>query len=114
VGKHQWSGPLSAIGSHRSSLAAIDGCWWGILHKTHWRVGALMTPNMYGHGKKKFHWRPLAPLVPGCGLGLKNQGWLRLSISVNYGLQNFPPLLTLTRVMFSADLQPSTLTESQG
>ncbi len=48
--------PLAAIGGHWRSLAAVGG---GILHRTHWRVGALMTPNFYGPDNIFSHWWPI-------------------------------------------------------
>ncbi len=60
----RWSAGTNGQGPsepHWRPLAAVGG---GFPHKTHRRVGAIMTSNFYDHGKKKFQWRPLEAI---CG-----------------------------------------------
>ncbi len=52
--QHQAPTVRGPIGCYWRSLAAVGG---GLLHKTHGRFGAVMTPKVYGHGKKKIHRR---------------------------------------------------------
>ncbi len=53
-------GPLGPIGAHWRPLVGEVG----IIDKTK-RVEAIMTPNRYVYVVDTFHWRPLAPSVPG-------------------------------------------------
>ncbi len=48
--------PLASIGAHWRPLGG------GVLHKSHWRVEAMMTPSFCGCSKKKIHWRSLATI----------------------------------------------------
>ncbi len=54
--------PGSDSGPHWQPLAAVGE---GFLRQTHKMSGAMMTPNRYGHGKKKIictHWLPLTAI----------------------------------------------------
>jgi hypothetical protein len=76
---------------HWRLLAAICGCWWGFLHKTHKRVEALMSPNFYGHGiffSIGGHWRSLAPLVPVWGKGVDARGLFQGNPNKNIDIIN--------------------------